>query len=543
MKKFELKNLKYDSLKYSYPSKRFSTFGYRGMVAASAPAAAQAGLKILEDGGNAIDSAVATAAALTVVEPFSNGIGSDAFAIVCYNDRLYGLNASGRSPHSLSYQTLISQGLDQVPFHGVIPITVPGAPDAWASLTNRFGKNSLLKNLSPAIELAENGFAVTAKISDLWKHSINAFYIEKNEALYNELFKTFTIHGEPPCPGQVMRFPELAMTLSEIGATNANSFYRGELAKKISNYIDLNGGFLSGEDLEEYESEWVTPISTNYRGYNIYELPPNGHGLVALLALNILENFNLKSKNSAETYHLLIESMKLAYADGLKYIGDPDYMKVTPVVLLSKEYAAQRSKLIGSTAKIALPGNLMGSDTVYFCTADAEGNMVSMIQSHYQNFGSGVVIPGTGIIMQDRGANFNLDPGSVNCLMPWKRPYHTIIPGFLGYNGIPLGPFGVMGGFMQPQGHLQVISNLIDFDMNPQEALDAPRFQFMQGNTVEVESGITNEITEQLKLMGHDIVINNDSSNFGRGQIILRTAFGSYIGATEPRTDGTIATW
>jgi gamma-glutamyltranspeptidase/glutathione hydrolase len=535
--------LKFDPLEYAYPSRRYATYGYKGMVAASAPTAAEAGMRILEEGGNAIDAAVASAASLTVVEPLATSIGSDAFAIVCFKGKLYGINASGRCPYSLTYDILHRQGYKHIPLHGVIPITVPGAPGAWAELSKRFGNNNLLKNLTPAIELAENGYAVSSKISYLWNRALNLFQSEKYDPLFRELFNIYTINGNAPNPGQVIRFPELAVTLSEIGATNAESFYSGNLTERIVDFIRNNQGFLKASDLETYTCEWVEPISTDYRGYTIYELPPNGHGLVVLLALNILENFDLINKESAESYHILIEAMKLAYEDGFKYIGDPDFMNVTPEQLLSKDYANSRSKLIDNTAKTHLPGNPKGSDTVYFCTADAEGNMVSMIQSHYQNFGSGVVIPGTGILMQDRGTNFNLNPYSVNCLGPGKRPYHTIIPGFLGQDGVPIGPFGVMGGFMQPQGHLQILTNLIDFHMNPQEALDAPRFQYIAGKTVEIESEVPEEILQQLKAMGHDITIKNDPSDFGRGQIIFRTPYESYIGATEPRTDGTIATW
>ncbi|HHX04377.1 MAG TPA: gamma-glutamyltransferase [Tissierellia bacterium] len=514
------------------------------MVATSTPVAAQAGLDVLKKGGNAVDAAVATAAALTVVEPSSNGIGSDNFALIWSEGKLHGLNASGKSPMLLNREEVLRLGHTSMPFYGPVSVTVPGAPGGWNEMVRRFGKLSLRENLAPAIDLAENGFAVGTKNAYLWNEGIN-FYVADGlvDGPFKHIFETFTRNGKCPEPGDIVRLKDHARTLTEIGQTNAESFYRGNLAQKIDDFMVSIGGYLRAEDLAMFQPEWVEPISVNYKGYDVHEMPPNGHGIVALMALNLLKKMELSERESSDTYHKMIEAIKLAFVDGQKYITDPAKMTVKVEELLSDAYAQERVKQIGSTAILPQAGDPRSGGTVYLCTADGEGNMVSLIQSNYNRFGSGLVVPGTGISLQDRGANFSLDPEHDNCLEPGKRPYHTIIPGFLTKDGRPVGPFGVMGGFMQPQGHVQVVVNTVDYAMNPQDALDAPRFQWVGEKKVQLESSVPDYVAAELAQMGHEIIPMFNQTDFGRGQIIWRSEDGSLVGATEPRTDGTIAVW
>ncbi len=531
-------------LNYPYASQRMAVFAKKGMVATSQPLAANAGLDILKKGGNAVDAAIATAACLTVVEPTSNGIGGDAFALVWMNESIYGLNASGPSPKSISIDAIKARGLNELPKHGLIPVTVPGVPSAWAALSKRFGKLPLAEVLKPAIEYAENGFPLTPVLGKYWNLAYNIYKKIFTGEEFTGWFDTFAPNGRAPKIGEMWSSSGHAKTLRMIAESTAESFYRGELAEKIANFSKSYNGFLSAEDLAEYTPEWVQPISVNYRGYDVWEIPPNGQGLVALLALNTLKGFQFNEKESANTYHKQIEAMKLAFADGKKYITDPSDMSVSVKALLSDDFAEARRNLISEEAITPEPGTPPSGGTVYLATADDEGNMVSYIQSNYMGFGSGIVVPGTGIALQNRGYDFSMDPTSENALKPGKRTYHTIIPGFLTKAGEAIGPFGVMGGYMQPQGHVQVVMNTIDFHLNPQAALDAARWQWIEGKKVLVEHHFPQHIAQELARRGHEIQVALDSGSFGRGQIIWRDPqTGVLSGGTEHRTDGAIAAW
>ncbi|WP_456276622.1 gamma-glutamyltransferase [Bacillus sp. AK128] len=533
-----------DYLNYPYPSQRVTTFAQNGMVATSQPLAAQAGLDILKNGGNAIDAAIATAACLTVVEPTSNGIGGDAFALVWTKGELHGLNASGPAPKSISIDALKAQGHEKVPTFGLLPVTVPGAPSAWAELSRKFGKLPLTEVLQPAIDYAEKGFVVSPTLGKNWNRAFKRFKEIFKGDEYKGWFDTFAPDDQAPEIGEVWSSKGHADTLRSIAETNAESFYRGELAKKIDQFSKEHGGYITAEDLAEYKPEWVKPINVNYRGYDVWEIPPNGQGIVALMALNILKGFNFSEKEAVDTYHKQIEAMKLAFADGKKYVTDPQKMSYSAEQLLSEEFAAERRSLINETAILPEPGTPPSGGTVYLAAADGEGNMVSFIQSNYMGFGSGIVVPGTGIALQNRGHDFSLDPTHENALEPGKKTYHTIIPGFLTKGHEAVGPFGVMGGYMQPQGHAQVIMNTIDFHLNPQAALDAPRWQWVEGKKVLVEPTFPNHIAQELARKGHEIQIALDGGGFGRGQIIWRNPkTGVLVGGTESRTDGSIAAW
>lgn len=534
-----------DAHYYPYPSQRNVVYGKKGMVATSQPLAAQAGLQILREGGNAIDAAIATAACLTVVEPTSNGIGSDAFALVWVKGELHGLNASGQAPEKLTVEAVKEAGYEKdMPIHGLIPVTVPGAPGAWAELSKRFGKLPLTQVLAPAIDYAENGFPLSPTLAKFWKKAFVKFSeILKGEE-FTPWFETFAPNGKAPEAGEIWSSKGHAQTLRLIAETNAEAFYQGELAEQIDAFSKKHGGLIRKSDLEAFKPEWVDPISVNYRGYDVWEIPPNGQGLIALHALNILKGYEFDAKEEVETYHKQIEAMKLAFTDGLKYITQPESMSVTVDDILSEEYAADRRSLIGDEALTPEPGQPQRGGTVYLSTADGEGNMVSFIQSNYMGFGSGIVIPNTGISLQNRGNNFSLDPSHDNYLEPGKKTYHTIIPGFLTKDGEAVGPFGVMGGFMQPQGHVQVVMNTVDFHLNPQASLDAPRWQWTEGKTVLVEPQFPDHIAQALERKGHHIVKTVDPGQFGRGQIIWRDKDNGVLsGGTESRTDGEVAAW
>lgn len=536
--------MQYDPLEHPYTSRRTTVYARNGMVATSQPLAAQAGLEVMKKGGNAIDAAIATAACLTVVEPTSNGIGGDAFALVWTKGELHGLNASGPSPQSITIDAVKEKGYDEIPRFGWIPVTVPGAPSAWAELSKRFGKLPLTEVLRPAIEYAEYGYPLSPILARYWKGAYHNYKQLLKGEEFNHWFETFAPDGRPPEAGEMWSSPGHASTLRSIAETQAESFYRGELADQISSFSKQFGGFLTKEDLMKYKAEWVKPIHVNYRGYDVWEIPPNGQGLVALIALNILKGYEFQTKDSVDTYHKQIEAIKLAFADGKKYITDSSKMSVEVERLLSEKYASIRRELISDTALTPEAGDPPQGGTVYLATADGEGNMVSFIQSNYMGFGSGLVVPGTGISLQNRGHNFSMDPTHDNRLEPSKKTYHTIIPGFLTKDNEPVGPFGVMGGFMQPQGHVQVIMNAIDFHLNPQAALDAPRWQWMSDKVVEVERQLPEHIAQALSRKGHQIRVALDSGGFGRGQVIWRDSKnGVLAGGTEPRTDGHIASW
>ncbi|KAA0548644.1 gamma-glutamyltransferase family protein [Bacillus sp. BGMRC 2118] len=533
-----------DYLHYPYASQRMATIAKKGMVATSQPLAAQAGLDMLKKGGNAIDAAIATAACLTVVEPTSNGIGGDAFALVWVKGELHGLNASGPSPTSISIDAVKTRGFEKMPKLGLIPVTVPGVPAAWAELSKKFGRLPLGDVLQPAIEYAENGFPISPTLGKYWSHAYEAYKKNATSEEFIHWFETFAPNGRAPQIGEIWRSPGHAATLKEIAETNGESFYRGRLAKEISNFSAKHDGFLKEEDLANYYPEWVDPIKVNYKGYEVWEIPPNGQGLVTLLALNTLKEFEFSERDSVDTIHKQLEAMKLAFADGMKYITDSGKMKVRTEDLLSEQFASMRRDQIGERAITPVPGTPPKGGTVYLATADEEGNMVSFIQSNYMGFGSGIVVPGTGIALQNRGADFSLDPEHDNALEPGKKTYHTIIPGFLTKAGVAVGPFGVMGGYMQPQGHLQVVMNTIDFHLNPQAALDAPRWQWIEDKNVLVEHHFPLSIAQALSRKGHHIEVAVDSGSFGRGQIIWRDPnTGVLTGGTESRTDGSIAAY
>lgn len=530
-------------LHYPFPSKRNTVIANRGMVATSQPLAAQAGLDILKKGGNAVDAAIATAATLTVVEPTSNGIGSDAFALVWMKDELYGLNASGPSPKSISKEALNERGLDKIPMHGVIPVTVPGAPSAWVALSERFGKLPLTEVLAPAISYAEEGYPISPTLSHNWKIAYNQYKAKLTTEEFTSWFETFSIDGRLPEIGEIWKSPAHAGTLRLIAETKGAAFYKGELADKIDAFMKNHNGFLSKEDLMSYEPEWVDPISVHYKGYDVWEIPPNGQGIVAQMALNIYQHGDAKWQD-ANSIHQQIEAMKLAYTDGKAFVTERSHMPVDTETLLSKEYGEKRFGEITDTALDPIPFEIPKGGTIYLAVADEEGNMVSYIQSNYIGFGSGIVIPNTGISLQNRGYDFSLDENHPNFLKPGKRTYHTIIPGFLTKDNQAVGPFGVMGGYMQPQGQFQVITHTIDAHLNPQAALDMPRWQWMGEKRIEVEPHFPNYLVQELARKGHDIHITHDTGLFGRGQIIWRDQkTGVLYGGTESRTDGQIAAW
>lgn len=537
-------SLNFSGLDVSYPTHRYPVFGAKGMVATSNALAAQAGLDLLKQGGNAVDAALAAAACLTVCEPTANGIGGDAFALVAWQGKLYGLNASGPAPRGISLEALKKQGYTEIPRYGFVPVNVPGAPAAWAALAERFGRLPLSQVFAPAVEYAEQGYPVSSILSRQWNRAWEIYKQNLKGEEFRAWFSTFAPGGRAPRAGELVRLPDHARTLRLIAETNGEAFYRGELAEKIDAFSRQHGGYLRAEDLAAFKPEWVEPIGTKFGPVEVWEIPPNGQGIVALMALNILRGFDLgpEEKLTARAYHLQIEALKLAFAEAQRSVTDSRHMQVSPEYLLSEDWAREKRQLIQEKALLPPPSPEVKGGTVYLCAADGEGNMVSLIQSNYMGFGSGLVVPGTGIALHNRGHNFSFDPQHINCLAPGKRPYHTIIPGFLTAAGKPLGPFGVMGGFMQPQGHVQVVLNLVRFGHNPQAALDAPRFQWIRGNKVHLEKTVPQEVVEELAALGHEVTVTEENTGYGRGQIILR-AGDVLLGGTESRVDGTVAVW
>ena len=539
-------NFTFNAQEYKYASRRRVVHAKRGMVCTSQPLASQAGLTILQQGGNAIDAAIATAICQTIVEPTNNGLGSDCFALVWTGGKLHGLNGSGYAPQRLTPEAVAASGAtEKMPLRGWEAVTVPGAPSAWAELHKRFGRLPFGKLFEPAIYYAEQGYPVSPIVARFWQEGIDALTPYKNNPAIAPWFATFDVHGNGVAPqtGELVTLPDHAKTLRILADSYCESYYRGELAQKLVEFSDKTGGYLSLEDLAEYRAEWVEPVHINYHGYDVWEMPPNGHGITALMALNILKEMEIGGKDTGDTFHKQIEAMKLAFADGMHYIADPRYMQTRVEELLSDAYAAQRRALIGETALEPTHGKPFCGGTVYLCTADGEGNMVSFIQSNYKDFGSGIVLPGYGINLNDRGAGFSLNPELDDYLAPRKKPYHTIIPGFLTHEGEAVGPFGVMGAYMQPQGHVQVIMNTVDWLLNPQSALDAPRWQWIAGKEIWLESSVAPEIVEDLRRRGHEVRVLEDDTTFGRGEIIWRDSNGVLAGATEPRADGVVAAW
>ena len=520
-----------------FPSRRSVVMANNGIVATGQPLAALAGLDILKAGGNAADAAVATAAMLNVVEPMSTGIGGDCFALI-YDGKtgaIRSLNGSGRSPYAATIAAMHERGHKTIPQRGFLPVTVPGTVAGWSDLLRACGTMSLERVLEPAITYARDGFPVSEVIAGNWERAVQKLAADPAAAA------TYLINGRSPRAGEIVRQPDLARTFQAIAAGGADAFYRGEIARAIVKHSQRNGGLLDLADFADHASTWVEPISVTYRGVKVYECPPNGQGLAALLALNMLQGDDLAElgHNSADTLHLLIEAMKLAFADAYRFVADPDFAPAPLGDLLSPSHAQKQRAMVNMSH--AAPGPLFdyGSDTVYLTVVDRERNAVSFINSLYMGFGSGVVVPGTGICLQNRGALFSLNPNHANALAPHKRPYHTIIPAMATKEGKLLMSFGVMGGFMQPQGHVQVMANVVDFGMNPQQALDAPRFCYHEGLKVAVESGVPAQVCANLRTRGHDLVVTGEGIGFGGGQIIMVNAeSGALMGGSEPRKDG-----
>jgi gamma-glutamyltranspeptidase/glutathione hydrolase len=522
-------NFSYD---LPYPSQRMPVLA-RNVVATSQPLAAQAGLRMLLAGGNAVDAALAAAIALTVVEPTSNGIGSDAFAIVWDGTGLHGLNASGRSPAAWTPDVFATFGA--MPLRGWPSVTVPGAVSAWVELSNRFGSLPFAKLFEPAIEYARGGFPVSPIPARAWERSVQVL---KD---FPTFLQTFAPDGHAPRAGQTFRSEDHARTLEHIAASKGESFYRGDLAERIARCARDEGGLLTAEDLASHSADWVETISTDYGKSRLHEIPPNGQGLAALLALGILRDSSRRAgtsqTDSADFFHMQIEAMKLALADAHRYVSDPAFMDARLADLLDDAYARDRAKLINpGRATTAAHGVPRRGDTVYLTTADARGMMVSFIQSNYYGFGSGVVVPGTGIALQNRGAGFTLEANHPNRVGPRKRPFHTIIPAFVTRDGRPQMSFGVMGGPMQAQGHVQMMVRVFDRGQNPQAASDAPRWQVTHGLEVLVERGFAPEVLDALKSRGHDLKFA-DPEQFGGAQLIYKLDDG-YLAASDHRKDG-----
>lgn len=534
---------------------RSEVFAPHAMAATSHPLTTQIALDVMKAGGNAVDAAIAANAALGLMEPTGNGIGGDLFAIVWdpKTRKLHGYNGHGRSPAGLSLQWFVEHGYRDIPPHGPLPVTVPGTVDGWFALHARFGKRRMRDNLQPAIDYARNGHPVHETIAYYWARSVPVL------SAFPGFVEQFTINGRAPRKGELWRNPHLADTLETIAREGRDGFYRGRVAKTIADYVQAQGGFLSTDDLAEHQGEWVDPVSINYRGYDVWELPPSGQGIAALQILQLLEGFDLKAHafGSFEHVHLFTEAKKIAFEDRARWYADPEFAPAPVEALISDAYADQRRRLIDPqrAAKTVEAGNpaLNDGDTIYLTTADADGMMVSLIQSNYRGMGSGMTPPGLGFILQDRGEMFVLKEGHPNSFAPRKRPFHTIIPAFITQNGKPWLSFGLMGGAMQPQGHAQIVINLIDFGMNLQEAGDAPRIhhdgsteptgqnlQMTDGGVLQLESGFPYETVRALMNAGHHVEFANGP--YGGYQAIARDhAQGVYVGASESRKDGQAA--
>jgi len=545
----------YDRVTGALHASRPDVIAANGMVATSQPLATQVGLQVLKDGGNAIDAAIAANAAIGLMEPTGNGIGGDFFAIIwdAETEQLYGYNGSGRSPMSLSLDWFIENGYESIPPHGPLPVSVPGTVDGWFALHDRFGELAMADILKPAIDYAREGFPVSEVIAYYWNRSVPIL------SEFPGFSEQFTIDGRAPREGEIWRNPNLANTLEALANGGRDAFYKGDIAQTIADYMAEQGGFLSYDDMAAHEGEWVDPVSTNYRGVDVWELPPNGQGIAALQILNILEGFDIASYGfgSPEHVHLFTEAKKLAFEDRARFYADPDFAEIDVDWLIGKEYADQRRELIdmNRAARAVEPGTrvLDDGDTIYLTTADKDGNMVSLIQSNYRGMGSGMAPPGLGFILQDRGEMFVLKEGHPNSFEPGKRPFTTIIPAFITVDGKPWISFGLMGGGMQPQGHAQIVMNLVDFGMGLQEAGDAPRIhhrgsteptgqnlQMTDGGIVNLESGFSYETVRALLKKGHRI--QQALGPYGGYQaIMLDPEFGTYRGATEVRKDGQAA--
>ena len=516
---------------FPYASRRMPVLA-RNIVATSQPLAAQAGLRMLLKGGNAVDAAIATAAALTVVEPVMNGIGSDAFAIIWDTHKLHGLNASGRAPRAWSPERFA--GRDRMPMEGWDSVTVPGVVSAWAALSEKFGKLDFAALFEPAIEYARNGFPVSPVVSMQWASQIPRLKDQPGFA------QAFMRDDHSPLAGDIFRFPEQADTLADIARTRGESFYRGDLARKIAKFSAESGGVLTMEDLANHRPDWVEPVCQRYRDYCVHEIPPNGQGIAALIALGILEHFDMASipRDSVTSLHLQIEAMKLGFADVYRHVADTNSMRIKSSSMLDPAYLKSRAQLIRRDRAGQPVAGIPPSGTVYLTTADASGMMVSYIQSNYMGFGSGVVVPGTGISMQNRGYGFSLQSGHPNVVGGGKRPFHTIIPAFLTRDNKPVMTFGVMGADMQPQGHTQMMVRTIDYLQNPQAAADAPRWKITLDGSLLLEHAVSDEVARGLAQLGHQVVrAAAGSTEFGAAQLIYRLGE-VYVGASEPRRDG-----
>ncbi len=530
---------------------RSEVIAQNGMACTSQPLATQVALDILKSGGNAIDAAIAANAALGLMEPTGNGIGGDLFAIVwdAKTQKLYGLNASGRSPYELTLDYFKENGFEKIPSHGALSVSVPGCVDGWFELHNKFGKLSMNEILTPAIDYARNGFPVSELIAYYWER--NARILQK----YPGFEEIFMPGGKAPAKGEIFKNPYLANTLEQIAHEGRDVFYKGEMAQKMINYLREQGGFFTLKDFEDHTSEWIDPVSVNYRGYDVWELPPNGQGIAALQMLNILENYDIGSMGfgSPEYMHLFIEAKKLAFEDRAKFYSDPEFNELPVDWLVSKHYGKERAKLINQNrAGRNYPAGEPDTDnTIYLTTADKDGNMVSLIQSNFRGMGSGMTPGKLGFVLQDRGELFSLEEGHMNVYEPHKRPFHTIIPAFITKDGKPFISFGVMGGDMQPQGHVQIVCNIIDFGMNLQEAGDAPRIQhtgssdptggqMTDGGEVNLETGFSYQTIRSLMEKGHKISFANGP--YGGYQAIMWDEKNKvYYGASESRKDGQAA--
>ena len=531
---------------------RSEVLAQSGMVATSHPLATQIGIDILKSGGNAVDAAIAANAALGLMEPTGSGIGGDLFAIVwdATTRKLYGLNASGRSPKSLTLEYFEKQGMDKIPSHGPLPVSVPGAVDGWFELHKKFGSKQMEEILAPAISYADNGFPLTQLIA--WSmQSVKSF----QRSGFSNIKETYIDqnNGKLPLEGEIYKNPYLANTYRTIAKKGRDAFYKGDIAKTIANFIQEKGGFLSVKDLADHKSEWVEPVSVNYRGYDVWELPPNGQGIAALQMLQILEGYDFSNIEfgSAEHLHLFTEAKKLAFEDRAKYYADMDFAKVPVTELLADDYAAERRKLISEHASSYEAGEISAGETIYLTVADKEGNMISLIQSNFRGMGSGMVPPKLGFMLQDRGELFSLKKGQANTFEPGKRPFHTIIPAFITKNDEPFVSFGVMGGDFQPQGHTQIVMNLVDFGMNLQEAGDAPRWDHTGTSTptgfpkdgtgeIRLESGIPYETIRGLMDRKHKVSFGHGI--YGGYQAIMWDKENKvYRGASESRKDGQAA--